>query len=113
VFGVSFTELVVIMLVVLIVFGPDRLPEMAAKLGKGMAELRKISDAVRREFYNSMYKPTGGELDLGMRDLKTALLTPPARPQPGVQAAIPAAGPPSDPQASEAKPETLDKSGAD
>ena len=56
-FGVSFPELIVIFIVVLIVFGPEKLPELARTLGKLSAELRKGSDAVRREIYNTVYKP--------------------------------------------------------
>jgi Tat protein translocase TatB subunit len=56
-FGVSFTELVMVFIVALLLFGPEQLPQMARQLGKLMAELRKGSDAVRREFYNSVYPP--------------------------------------------------------
>lgn len=55
--GVSFPELLIIMLVVLLVFGPEKLPDVARTLGKLMGELRKSSDQVRREFYNAVYKP--------------------------------------------------------
>jgi Tat protein translocase TatB subunit len=56
-FGVSFTEVVMVFIVALLLFGPEQLPQMARQLGKLMAELRKGSDAVRREFYNSVYPP--------------------------------------------------------
>lgn len=56
-FGVSFTELVMVFVVALLLFGPDRLPQMARQLGKVLGELRKGSDAVKREFYNSVYPP--------------------------------------------------------
>jgi sec-independent protein translocase protein TatA len=42
-------ELVVIMLAVLILFGPKRLPELARGLGKAMQEFRKAAEEVRRE----------------------------------------------------------------
>lgn len=57
-FGLSFPELVVIMAVALIVLGPQKLPELARTLGKLMAEVRKASDQVRREFYKEVYKPS-------------------------------------------------------
>lgn len=56
-FGVSFPELLVIMVIILIVFGPDKLPQAARTFGKLMGDLRRSSDSVRREFYNSVYKP--------------------------------------------------------
>jgi len=37
-FGVSVWEILILLLVVLLVFGPKRLPEMGRSLGKGMRE---------------------------------------------------------------------------
>ncbi len=56
-FGVSFFELIVIFGVALIVFGPEKLPEIARTLGKVTGELSKHTNALRREFYNSVYTP--------------------------------------------------------
>ncbi len=42
-FGVGGQELVIILLVALIVFGPRRLPEIGRSLGRGLNELRKAS----------------------------------------------------------------------
>ena len=55
--GISLPELLVIFVVILIVVGPQKLPELAQQLGRWMREFRKTSDAVRREFYNSVYTP--------------------------------------------------------
>ncbi len=38
---IGFTELLVILLIVLLVFGAKRLPEMGQALGKGIREFRK------------------------------------------------------------------------
>ena len=56
-FGISFPELIVVFVVALLAFGPERLPELARKLGRLSAELRRGSDSLRREFYNSVYVP--------------------------------------------------------
>lgn len=56
-FGISFTELSLICIVALLVFGPDKLPEVASKVGKFFGTFRKTSDKFRREFYNSVYVP--------------------------------------------------------
>ncbi len=40
-FGVSVWELLILLLVVLLVFGPKRLPEMGRQLGKGMREFKE------------------------------------------------------------------------
>jgi sec-independent protein translocase protein TatA len=42
--GIGFPELIVIFVVVLILFGPQKIPEIARAIGKGMAEFKKIAD---------------------------------------------------------------------
>jgi TatA/E family protein of Tat protein translocase len=42
-------EILVILLVGLLVFGPHRLPEIGRQVGKGMRELRRFQDTVRGE----------------------------------------------------------------
>jgi Tat protein translocase TatB subunit len=42
-------EILVVLLVALLVFGPHRLPEIGRQVGKGMRELRKFQDTVRGE----------------------------------------------------------------
>jgi sec-independent protein translocase protein TatA len=39
-FGISVWELMILLLVILLVFGPKRLPEMGRQLGKGMREFK-------------------------------------------------------------------------
>lgn len=39
-FGIGIWELLILLLVLLLVFGPKRLPEMGRQLGKGMREFR-------------------------------------------------------------------------
>ena len=40
-------ELIIILVVALIVFGPKKLPELGKSLGKGLAEFRKASNELR------------------------------------------------------------------
>ena len=42
-------EILVIMIVALLVFGPQRLPEVGRQVGAAMRELRKMQDTVRGE----------------------------------------------------------------
>ena len=42
------TELLVILLVALVLFGPRRLPEMARKFGKGLNDFKRASDDFKR-----------------------------------------------------------------
>ena len=48
-FDISGGELMVILLVAFLVFGPSRIPEIARKIGKGMNEIRRASDEIKRE----------------------------------------------------------------
>lgn len=58
-FGISFEELLVLMILALILFGPEKLPEYAEKLGRLVARLRQSSQELTQQFqeaYHS-YKP--------------------------------------------------------
>ncbi len=47
-FGISTTELLIIMLVALIVLGPTKLPGIARSLGKALGEFRRMTTDVQR-----------------------------------------------------------------
>ncbi len=47
-FGIGFQELLVIMVIALLVFGPSKLPELARSLGRGLAEFRRASTEFRQ-----------------------------------------------------------------
>jgi Tat protein translocase TatB subunit len=48
-FGIGPMEVVVILLVALLVLGPKRLPEVMKMLGRGLAQLKKTAEDVKRE----------------------------------------------------------------
>ncbi len=56
---ISGGEIVIIFFVILLLFGADKIPEIARGLGKGMREFRKITGEIKREFNDS----TGGLKD--------------------------------------------------
>jgi TatA/E family protein of Tat protein translocase len=85
-FGLGFTEILVILVVALVVFGPDRLPELARNLGKGLAEFRRASNDLRRSVMEASEEP---------RSVK-----PPLPASAGSEVA-PAPGAPAEPPASE------------
>jgi sec-independent protein translocase protein TatA len=43
-FGIGFPELIVILVLALVVLGPQRLPELARTLGRGFAMLKRAAD---------------------------------------------------------------------
>ncbi len=47
--GLGFPEILVILLIIFLIFGAKRLPEIGAGLGKTVKELRKIRDERRAE----------------------------------------------------------------
>lgn len=59
-FGLSFGEIVIIAVLALLLLGPDRLPDAAKTLGKGLRDLRKatddLKDQVEREIYTDDLK---------------------------------------------------------
>ena len=47
-FGIGPLELVAILVVALLIFGPAKLPELARTLGRGLAEFRRASTELRQ-----------------------------------------------------------------
>ena len=48
-FGVGFTEILLILLVTLIVFGPEKIPEVARDLARIITNLKHYSDQIKQE----------------------------------------------------------------
>ncbi len=62
-FGIGFTEILVILIIALIVLGPDKLPEITKTLGRAVREFRKTSDEIRR---------TVSDIDVNVTEDRTA-----------------------------------------
>lgn len=60
-FNVGGGELIVIFLVILIVLGPEKLPETARKLGNVVHELRRMSSGLQNEMRAAMDEATRQE----------------------------------------------------
>ena len=46
-FGMSGTEMIIILVLALLLFGPNRLPEIAQMMGKGIREFNKATNDIR------------------------------------------------------------------
>lgn len=46
---ISFGEIFIIIAVIFIIFGPQKIPEIARKVGKGVREVKKASSEIQRE----------------------------------------------------------------
>jgi len=76
-FGLSFGEIVIIAIVALLLLGPDRLPEAAKTLGKGLREIRRATDDLKDQVEQEIYSD-------GKKPARRALVPPvPALPVPG------------------------------
>lgn len=71
-FGVGLPELAVIMVVAIIVFGPDRLPDYARQAGRMLRQLRKFADAAQDDLRKEL-GPEFAELKLTDLDPRTAI----------------------------------------
>lgn len=71
-FGLSFSELVIIAILALILLGPDRLPGAARTFGKGLRQLRRASQDLKDEIETQTQGLTA-ELEAGTQDLSAQL----------------------------------------
>lgn len=104
-FGMGFPEIAVIVVVALLVFGPDKLPDLARQAGGFVRTVRQMADNAK----NDIGREIGHDFkDLNLRDLdprevvrRSLLDTPAARPSPVKETRIlrPGEKPPFDSEA--------------
>jgi Tat protein translocase TatB subunit len=51
VFGISFSEILLIIIISLLIFGPEQLPQIAAKTGRMIALVRKFTINLKSQLY--------------------------------------------------------------
>ena len=56
---IGWPELIILLVVVLIVFGPGKLPDIGNAIGKGVREFRKASNDLEESIRGDTKKPTG------------------------------------------------------
>ena len=92
-FGIGFQEMLIILVVVLIFFGPKRLPDLAKSLGKGIAEFKKASEEVRKGIEDAVKEESTEEAPKPPEDLSGYGKAPGSGPAP-VEPASPISPPP-------------------
>ena len=53
-FDLDFSKLLVLGVVALVVFGPERLPAMAAQAGRALRELRRMAEGAKSELQENL-----------------------------------------------------------
>ncbi|MBU1564074.1 MAG: twin-arginine translocase TatA/TatE family subunit [Proteobacteria bacterium] len=78
-FGIGLPEMILIMALALIVIGPDKLPDLARSLAKGLMELKKTAESLKTSFAEegNPLDEIRPELEEAAKSLKTNLLDPP------------------------------------
>ncbi len=119
---ISGGELLVIMLVVFLVFGPEKMPDMARKAGKLMNQMKKASNDLTREFkketssiqteINAAHTKVDEQLESVRRELNRTKaqvvndMSMDQKPEPSNETAIPSEKPLAETNTTEAKPNT-------
>jgi len=91
-FGIGTGELLLLLVIALIVLGPERMPKLARDLGRAMAEFRKTSDELRSEFLNA-----DKYLDAAATAAPPAIVAPQGAPEPALTEAAVATDVPAQP----------------
>ena len=74
--GVGYQELLLVMVLVLIFVGPERMPTVAYQIGRAVRQMQKYARAVRDEFSDEIsyvedqYKTIKGEVDVTTQSLR-------------------------------------------
>jgi len=92
---VGSTEIVVILLVVLLLFGSKRMPDLARSVGKSLRELKKATSGIEAELRRAMEEPPPAPPRPARPPAADAL--PPGGQPPATAAPPPASSPPDEP----------------
>jgi sec-independent protein translocase protein TatB len=75
-FGLGMGEVIIILVLALILLGPQKLPDAAKQLGKGLREFRKATEDLKQQFETELYQDP-------LKPSKPTLVEPPKAPGAG------------------------------
>ncbi len=112
-FGIGLPEMLLIMALALIVIGPDKLPDLARSLAKGLMELKKTAETLKTTFAEegNPLKDVQPELEEAAKSLKNNLLDLPSETLGETSPALSRQSSPAD-MAAEAYQELLKQTGS-
>ncbi len=55
-FDISTGEIFIILIIGFLVFGPKKIPEIARKVGKGMGEIKRATNDIKKEIHEEINK---------------------------------------------------------
>lgn len=72
-FGIGTGELIVILLIAIIVLGPKEIPRIARTLGRGMREIQRAKDELKKniEFEDDDFNEINNELEKTTKDINS------------------------------------------
>lgn len=97
-FGIGFPEFILIMVVALVVVGPDKLPGLARTLGKQVLELKKAANSLKESLQDELVdeKKQIEDLSKSFDDLNETLVDAAVESHPGASGdSFPGVNPPA------------------
>jgi TatA/E family protein of Tat protein translocase len=77
--NIGFPELLVILTIALLIFGPRKLPEIGRSIGKAMREFRRTSDEIKEKIEEEIqaeeFKDIKEEFDKDIKDIQDGVKT--------------------------------------
>jgi sec-independent protein translocase protein TatA len=80
--NIGFMELMVILVIVLVLFGARRVPEIGASIGKGIREFKKNINDADRQIREPLRESRNSSLPAGDTEIVTPADTDEVRPEP-------------------------------